>query len=168
MTGRRKIAIYAFAIAALAGALVGIVIILPFFQRIKRSCVAIGGAVIWAGIWYIMFSFATIQPLAMLCQFMASLGAANVLTLSIGLAQELTPPNMRARIVSTFMMIIFGFQPVASYLVGKMADIIGISKMIRINGITMVLLSGILLAIPAMHRLKAFIVSPAIGNRNLT
>jgi MFS family permease len=151
-----------------AGALVGIIFILPFFQRIKRSCVAIGSAVIWAGIWYVMFSFATIQPVAMLCQFMASLGAANVLTLSIGLAQELTPPYMRARIVSTFMMIIFGFQPVASYFVGKMADMIGISKMMRVNGIIMILLSAILLAIPALHKLKAIIASPAIGNRNLT
>ena len=44
-----------------AGALVGIVIVLPFVQRIKRSCISIGGAVIWAGLWYILFSFAKIQ-----------------------------------------------------------------------------------------------------------
>jgi hypothetical protein len=148
-----------------AGALVGIVIILPFFQRIKRSCVAIGSAVIWAGLWYIMFSFVRSQPLAMLCQFMASLGAANVLTLSIGLAQELTPPNMRARIVSTFMMIIFGLQPVASYLVGKSADIIGISKMMRVNGVTMVLLSATLLTIPALYKLRAIIKIPVFAHR---
>ncbi|HEV3251905.1 MAG TPA: MFS transporter [Puia sp.] len=151
-----------------AGALVGIVIILPFFQRIKRSCVAIGGAVIWAGTWYIALSFATIQPLAMLCQFMASLGAANVLTLSIGLAQELTPPNLRARIVSAFLMIILGFQPIASILVGKIADFLGVSKMIRVNGIIMVLLSAILLGIPALNKLREIAESPVIGNRNLT
>jgi MFS family permease len=148
-----------------AGALVGIVIVLPFFQRIKRSCVAIGGAVIWAGMWYIIFSFTRVQEVAMLCQFMASLGAANVLTLSTGLAQELTPPNMRARIVSTFMMIIFGLQPVASYLVGKGADLIGISIMMRINGTAMVLLSSMLLVIPALYSIKATIKSPVIGNR---
>jgi len=148
-----------------AGALVGIVFILPFFQRIKRSCVAIGGAVIWSGIWYIMFSFVRNQPLAMLCQFMASLGAANILTLSIGLAQELTPPNMRARIVSTFMMIIFGLQPVASYLVGKSADMIGISKMMRVNGTIMVLLSATLLTIPALYKLKVVIKTPVLAHR---
>jgi hypothetical protein len=38
---------------------------------------------------------------------MTSLGAANVVTLSIGLAQELTSPGMRAWIVSVFLMIIF-------------------------------------------------------------
>src|SRR5258706_6942697 len=117
-----------------AGALIGIVIVLPFVQQVKRSCIAIGGALIWAGTWYIIFSFSRNLALAMVCQFMASLGAANVLTLSIGLAQELTPAHMRARILSTFMMIIFGLQPLASYLVGRSADIIGINQMMLING----------------------------------
>jgi MFS family permease len=148
-----------------AGALVGIVIVLPFVQRIKRSCIAIGGAVIWAGLWYILFSFAKIQPFAMLCQFMASLGASNVLTLSIGLAQELAPPNMRARIVSTFMMIIFGLQPVASFLVGKGADLIGISSMMLINGIIMVILPALLLTLPRLYTLKATVRIPAIRNQ---
>ena len=148
-----------------AGSLVGILVVLPFFQRIKRSCVAIGGAVIWSGLWYILFSFAATQPLAMLCQFMASLGAANVLTLSIGLAQELTPLHMRARIVSAFMMIIFGLQPVASFFVGKSADLIGISRMMRINGLFMVVLSVLLLVVPRLYKLKAAINIPAIRNQ---
>jgi MFS family permease len=149
-----------------AGSLIGIVIVLPFLQRIKRSCIAIGGAVIWAGMWYILFSFTRVQPVAMLCQFMASLGAANVITLSIGLAQELTPPNMRARIVSSFMMIIFGLQPVASYLVSKSADLIGISKMMKINGTVMILLPAILLTIPTLFKLRVTVKIPVIANRN--
>ena len=147
-----------------AGALVGIVIVLPFVQRIKRSCIAIGSAVIWAGIWYILFSFSRTLPLAMICQFMASLGAANVLTLSIGLAQELTPAHIRARIISTFMMIIFGLQPVASFIVGRSADVIGISKMMLINGSSMVLLTSMLLGIPALFRLRATIELPPVRN----
>ncbi|HEV3413885.1 MAG TPA: MFS transporter [Puia sp.] len=150
-----------------AGSLVGILIVLPFFQRIKRSCVAIGGAVIWAGLWYILFSFASTKPEAMLCQFMASLGAANVLTLSIGLAQELTPPHMRARIVSAFMMIIYGLQPVASFFVGKSADAIGISSMMRINGLFMVVLPALLLVIPRLYKLKATINIPVIRNHTI-
>ena len=151
--------------AAGAGSLVGIVFVLPFIQQIKRSCLAVGGAVIWAGIWYILFSFATTQGIAMLCQFMASLGASNVLTLSIGLAQELTPENMRARIVSAFMMIIFGFEPVASFLVGKCADIFGISRMMWVNGSLMVLFSTLLLVIPRLYSLKTTIKIPVIRNQ---
>ncbi len=151
--------------AAGAGSLVGIVFVLPFIQQIKRSCLAVGGAVIWAGIWYILFSFATTQGIAMLCQFMASLGASNVLTLSIGLAQELTPENMRARIVSAFMMIIFGLQPVASFLVGKCADIFGISRMMWVNGSLMVLFSTLLLVIPRLYSLKTTIKIPVIRNQ---
>ena len=143
-----------------AGALVGIVIVLPYVQKIKRSCISIGSALIWAGYWYMLFSFTTSLPFAIVCQFMASLGAANVLTLSIGLAQELTPVNMRARILSTFMMIIFGLQPVASYLVGRSADIVGISKMMLINGTCMVLFPVLLLTIPSLYKLKANILHP--------
>jgi MFS family permease len=139
--------------AAGAGALVGIVIVLPFVQKIKRSCLAIGGAVIWAGCWYILFSFCSSEILAMVCQFMASMGASNVLTLSLGLAQELTPIKIRARIVSTFLMIIYGLQPVASWLVGMAADHFGIHTTMAINGSLMVGLTALLLAFPSLHKL---------------
>ena len=139
--------------AAGAGALVGIVIVLPFIQKIKRSCMAIGGAVIWAGCWYILFSFCSSLTLAMVCQFMASLGASNVLTLSLGLAQELTPVDMRARIVSTLMMIIYGLQPVASWLVGMSADHFGIHTTMAINGSLMIILTAGLLSRPSLNRL---------------
>jgi MFS family permease len=138
--------------AAGAGALVGIVIVLPFVQKIKRSCLAIGGAVIWAGCWYILFSFCSSLALAMVCQFMASLGASNVLTLSLGLAQELTPVQMRARIVSAFMMIIYGLQPVASWLVGMAADKFGIHSTMALNGSIMIVLTAGLLSLPTINK----------------
>lgn len=143
-----------------AGALVGIVIVLPFVQRIERTCIAIGGAVIWAGCWYFLFSFTKNQSLAMLCQFMASLGASNVITLSIGLAQELSPVAMRARVLSAFMMVIFGLQPAAAYLVGWGADVFGINDMMRINGILMIVLTTLLLALPVLRRLTAKVEIP--------
>ena len=93
---------------------------------------------------------------------MASLGAANVLTLSIALAQELTPEDMRARIISTFLMIILGLQPVASYLVGRSADVVGINNMMLINGTCMVLLPALLLTIPALYRLTTTIHLPLV------
>ena len=143
-----------------AGALVGIVIVLPFVQRIERTCIAIGGAVIWAGCWYFLFSFTKNQSLAMLCQFMASLGASNVITLSIGLAQELSPVAMRARVLSAFMMVIFGLQPAAAYLVGWGADVFGINDMMKINGILMIVLTTLLLALPVLRRLTAKVEIP--------
>lgn len=140
--------------AAGAGALIGIVVVLPFVQRIRMSCMAIGGALIWSGVSYILFSSTSNLYLALVCQFMASLGAANVVTLSIGLAQELTPPGMRARIVSVFLMVIFGLQPVASYLVGRGADRFGLPMMILVNGLLMVILPVLMLAIPRLRQLR--------------
>ena len=108
---------------------------------------------IWAGCWYILFSISSTLPLAMACQFMASLGASNVLTLSLGLAQELTPVAMRARIVSAFMMIIYGLQPVASWLVGMAADRFGIHTIMAVNGSLMIILTTGLLSLPSLNRL---------------
>jgi MFS family permease len=137
-----------------AGALVGIVLVMPFVERIKKPCMAIGGALMWSGIWYILFSRFDNLYLAMLCQFMASLGGANVVTLSIGLVQELTPPGMRARIVSTFLMIIFGLQPLASYLAGEGASRFGLQPVILVNGILMVLIPAVLLTLPKLNQLR--------------
>lgn len=146
--------------AAGAGAFIGTVIVLPFVSRVKKPCIAIGTAVIWAGCWYCLFSFSHSLQLSMLCQFMASLGAANVLTLSIGLAQELTPPNMRASIISAFMMIVFGLQPLASFLVGKSADLFGLHYTILTNGVVMIVLTFSLVMIPMLNRLKVTVSAP--------
>ena len=146
--------------AAGAGAFIGTVFVLPFLSRLKKPCISIGGAVIWAGCWYVLFSFSTSLGLSMCCQFMASLGAANVLTLSVGLAQELTPSTMRASIISTFMMMIFGLQPLASYLVGRSADLFGLHATILVNGLAMIGLSASLLMIPMLHRLKTPVSEP--------
>ena len=140
--------------AAGAGALVGILVVMPFVERIKLPCFAIGGALIWSGAWYMAFSFTHTLWVAMVCQCMTSLGAANVVTLSIGLAQEMTPPGMRARIVSVFLMIIFGLQPVASYLIAAGADRIGLQTMVLINGISMVVLPVLLLTVPRLRQLR--------------
>lgn len=140
--------------AAGAGALIGILLVLPFLQRMKRSCIAIGSALIWSGGWYVAFSFSHNLWVSMICQCMTSLGAANVVTLSIGLAQEMTPPGMRARIVSVFLMIIFGLQPVASYLIGVGADRIGLQTMVLINGVVMMMIPALLLTLPRLREYR--------------
>jgi hypothetical protein len=75
------------------------------------------------------------------------------------LAQELTPVNMRARVLSTFMMIIFGLQPLASYLVGRSADRIGINSMMRVNGALMIILPALLLTLPRLRKLNIKIIA---------
>src|ERR1700733_651160 len=94
-------------------------------------------------------------------RFMASLGASNVLTLSLGLAQELTLVHLRARILSTFMMIIFGLQPIASWLVGISADKFGIHTVMLMNGSLMIILTSALLALPYLMKHKIEFPKPA-------
>ena len=140
--------------AAGAGALAGILVVLPFVQRINRPCITIGGSLLWSGVWYILFSYTHSVWQAMACQCMSSLGAAVVVTLSLGLAQELTPPVMRARVESVFLMIIFGLQPVASYLIGAGADREGLEPMIRTNGVVMVVAPILLLTLTRLRHIR--------------
>lgn len=51
----------------------------------------------------------------------------------------LAPQNMRARVLSILIMIIFGVQPIASLMIGYLAHLAGTSNAILVNGAFMVL-----------------------------
>jgi MFS family permease len=119
------------------GALVGTLIVVPLVQPIRRTGVVIGLAVIWTGSWFFFFSFSTWLPLSMLFLFMVSMTVPVVLATANGLLQTLAPPTMRARLLSTYLTVIFGIQPVASLFVGYSADLLGPPRAMRINGLLM-------------------------------
>jgi len=52
------------------------------------------------------------------------------------------------------MMIIFGLQPLASWLVGVSADKFGIHTVMLVNGTLMIILTSILLTLPSLMKLK--------------
>jgi MFS family permease len=139
-----------------AGALVGTLLLVPLLQKIKHSGYAIGGAIIWSGFCYFLFSFSTSIHISMLFQFAASMGASIVFTMSNGLLQMLAPHAMRARILSTWLMISFGAQPIAALIVGYLADRIGLAEMVRINGALMMICAASLLWLePIIRRFTA-------------
>jgi hypothetical protein len=51
------------------------------------------------------------------------------------------------------MMIIYGLQPVASWLVGMAADHFGIHTTMAINGSLMIILTTLLLSLPSLNKL---------------
>jgi MFS family permease len=128
-----------------AGALIGTVLLVPVAQSLKRAGLVVGAAAIWTGFWYVMLSFTQIVPLAMLTLFMVSLGAPIVMTTAIGLIQFMAPPQMRARLMSVFLMVSFGMQPLAALMIGFTADVLGIPLAIEINGILLMLGAAALL-----------------------
>ena len=128
-----------------AGALVGTMFVVPTFQSVRRLGLALGGAVMWIGGWFLVFSFTRQLPLSMLALFCGSVGAPSVIATSLGLAQVMAPPEMRARLISLLTMVSFGMQPLSALLIGYSAENLGTALAIRLNGLLLVVSVGVVL-----------------------
>ena len=121
-----------------AGALIAVLFVMPIFQSLRRSGIALGTVAIWMGIWIFVFSTSRSLPLSALALFFGSMGAPTVIATSLGLVQFMTPVEMRARVLSLFSMISFGLQTFAVLIVGYVAEHLGVATAIEINGIILV------------------------------
>jgi predicted MFS family arabinose efflux permease len=135
-----------------AGALVGVVFVLPFVQAARRTGMVITAAAIWMGFWIMIASQARALPLALAGIFLLSIGAPAVIATALGLAQLMAPANMRARLVSLFVMVSFGMQPIASLYVGYTAQFLGVPTAILLNGLLLLGGSVLLLVLRAPLR----------------
>jgi MFS family permease len=134
------------------GALTSTIFLAPIFQAQKRVGLMITGVVFWMSFWFMLLSRSTWVPLSLLSSFATSLGAPLVITTATGLLQQLSPGNMRARLLSTFVMLSFGMQPFASLLIGFSAEKLGTPTAILINGVLMALMVAVLfVARPALR-----------------
>ena len=67
------------------------------------------------------------------------------MTTANGLLQTMAPPQMRGRLLSAFILVSFGIQPIAALLIGVMADRFGTPVAILFNGAAMIVLAAALL-----------------------
>src|SRR5579859_5162435 len=100
------------------GALISVVFVVPFAQVMKRPGLVIGSAVLWMGVWLGLASLTDSLPLWLLCDLMVWLGAPVVMTMAVGLLQQMGPPEMRARLVSLWLMVGFGMLPLGNLWMG--------------------------------------------------
>jgi len=144
-----------------AGALTGTLFVVPIAQTIRRTGVVVGTAVVWMGVWAIIFSTTTWLPLSAISMFFVSLGAPAVFTMANGLLQFLAPPEMRARLLSLLLMVSFGLQPFASLLIGYSAELLTTPVAIEINGVLLLTSAGAMFALRS--KLLRWEVSPVVG-----
>ncbi len=144
-----------------AGALAGTLFVVPIAQTIRRTGAVVGTAVVWMGVWAIIFSTTTWLPLSAISMFFVSLGAPAVFTMANGLLQFLAPHEMRARLLSLLLMVSFGLQPFASLLIGYSAELLTTPVAIEINGI--LLLTGAAAMFVLRPKLLQWEVSPPAG-----
>jgi len=143
-----------------AGALTGTLFVVPIAQTIRRTGAVVGTAVVWMGVWAIIFSTTTWLPLSVVSMFFVSLGAPAVFTMVNGLLQFLAPPEMRARLLSLLLMVSFGLQPFASLLIGYSAELLSTPVAIEINGVLLLTSAGAMFALRS--KLLRWEVSPVV------
>lgn len=143
-----------------AGALTGVIFVVPLAQAQKRSGIVLSAATIWLGLWLLLFSTSNWLPLSLIALFFGSIGAPTVLTMVLGLTQVMSPPTMRARLLSLFTMISFGMQPIAALAVGYSAEHFGVQTAIEINALCLILGAILMLIFRSELRRWEFNIAP--------
>lgn len=118
-----------------AGALIGTVFIAPWVQTLRRTGLVLSIALMCSALSMALLGLSDTQLLSMAALFAAGLAAPPTFTTVNGLLQVATPPEMRARVMSLFMMTSFGLQPIAALWIGWTAEPIhlGIEGAILLN-----------------------------------
>jgi MFS family permease len=127
------------------GALVSTVFVVPVAQVQRRTGLVVGLLVVWMGIWLLAVAFSTWLPFTLLALFLASLTPPVVFTTTSGFLQVSSPPNMRARLLSTYVMLSFGLQPFASLFIGFSAQRLCSPGAVALNGVLLMVLAALIL-----------------------
>jgi MFS family permease len=150
-----------FSGASGAGSLVSTLVVLPMVHAVRRTGLLVAGALTWFGVMLTIMTLAattyapTINtfgrwlgltnplPYAVaIFGFLQSMAGPIAMTTSMGLLQQMSPANMRARLLGLMSSISFGMQPFAGLLVGYSGEHLGAAAALRINGILLVLAAG--------------------------
>ena len=91
----------------------------------------------------ILFSHATLYPLALLFAVIGAFGMMSQVTVTNTLIQTTVKPEMRGRVISIYAMAFFGMQPLGGLLVGFVSQHIGVQDTVLAEGI-IALLIGVL------------------------
>ena len=138
------------------GSIVSSLFAVPILLRLRYTGRMLAIVLLFVGIFYVIFSFSRWLPLSLLCLFCTGAGIPVVMTTSNGLLQTLAPPDMRARLLSTWLMVGFGLQPLAALLVGVSARFLGAPLVMRACGLLMASLALLWLASrPALRHWEA-------------
>lgn len=136
-----------------AGALIGVLIVIPILQSLRRMGFALCVSLAWVGGWLLVFSTARTLAISSLVLLLGSIGAPTVLATTLGLVQFMSPAEMRSRIMGLFTMIIFGLQTFAILIVGFIANTFGVATATQINSVLLIIGASLMLILrPELHR----------------
>jgi hypothetical protein len=103
--------------------------------------------------WLTLFAYTRDVGLSMAALLVVSLGATLVLTMTMGLVQLMSPPAMRGRLLSLFVVTTTGAQPLAALRIGQSGQLMGVETAIQANAILLAVGAVLMLAFrPAILR----------------
>lgn len=134
------------------GALAGSMLLVPISHQFSRIGWILGIAGSWTGGWFVAFALSRWLPFSMAALCLGSVTIPVVLVNVTGLVQTLAAPEIRARVLSALLMLTFGAQPLAMYLVGHSVERLGPAAAVALNGALLLAGSSGLLAARARIR----------------
>lgn len=139
------------------GALISVVFVVPFAQSMRRPGLVVASAVVWMGTWLAITTSNDNLPMWLFCNLMIWLSGPVVMTMALGLLQRMAPADMRGRLVSLWVMVGFGMQPLGNLWMGYSAEILGVRLAIFINGL--ILLIGATMMVTLRGGLRTWRIS---------
>ncbi len=133
-----------------AGALISVLFIVPWGQRMKNAGTMLAVTIAVAGAAFALFALTRTPALAMAAYFLTGMPVPLVLTTTNGLIQYLAPGQMRGRLLTLYLMLSFGLQPISSVWVGWLAEHIGTPNTILVNGVSMFTIALLMLLRPGL------------------
>jgi MFS family permease len=121
-----------------AGALASAIFLVPLVQRARRPGLVIAAALAWTGVWFTLAVVIKAEWLWVIGMFLGSLSSPVVMTSSNALIQLMSPPTMKARLISLWIITSFGMQPFGFLLVGYTGQLLGAPGAILLNGLLLI------------------------------
>jgi MFS family permease len=126
-----------------AGSLIGALVIASLGNFAYRGKLLTLGLFL-TPLFLIVFALVPWLAMSLLVLFGIGIGTILVLNLTNAMIQTLTPERLRGRVMGAYTWIFFGFMPLGALLTGWMADLLGLSQTVVING-ALALVSAVLI-----------------------
>lgn len=137
------------------GAVIAVLAMASFGNRIKRQGLLLVGSIIVLGLFLILFSQITWFPLALASLVLVGIFQMFFLASTATLLQMIVPDELRGRVLSLYMLD-RGFMPLGALFAGTTAHFIGAPLTVATMGVIVILLTLIVAwLIPAIRKLES-------------
>ena len=92
----------------------------------------------------IVFALLHWLPASLVILVGVGVGTILVMNLANAMVQTMTPEHLRGRVMGAYTWIFFGFMPLGSLWTGAVADRVGLSEAVVINGVTVLVIAVVL------------------------